>query len=521
MIRNIHNKMTAAKAWTKAGVQYDMGGSRASGSADTSLFNSIDNAYVAYCAFRNANLDPDAAYRSLGLYGGDDGLTPDLEPAVYERTSNDLGLRLKATTHPSGARTGMLGRVYPAPADGPEQMADLPRQLGKLHVIASRDPMAARTVLVDRAHGILVTDPDTPILSNWARLVLRTHADHGEVKDRAVAYTLAAYRAAVEDGGVIDTPPMRLMLEEAVLSLGLSAVEITQYCALLDAATVFEYPPIKAPPKLVLPPGVAIGDLYTPPSPLFGHAGDLKRSAPRVVEYDALVRDGPKWPVGQWWKEPDADRVATKLCVAALALPAPADQVVLGCVPVCAFAAVRAAGYGIAVITIPKADLARNLLSRSDGKQPGVEILDSQLQFQEIALVAADVTLPNFAAISTLPRQRWFVWAASGAGKTTYLKTLVPAAPVVTGPKRDGKPIVAITAAAIIAGKVPQPVGPASFAFSALKPCVDCNGKLDITPAQLVQISKIPKAVPPVRCKKCKTDKKKRLAERAAEIPGI
>jgi hypothetical protein len=385
-IRTIHNQMVFAKAWTKHGADYEMGGSRASGSADTSLFNSIDNAFVAFCAFRNAGKKPDEAYAALGLYGGDDGLTPDLDCAIYERTAADLQLRLKATVHPSSARTSMLGRIYPAPADGPWHMADLPRQLAKLHVCPSRDPQVWKTIVADRARGVLAWDPDTPILSHWAKLALRTHDHSHPVQDREMQYRIDQVSAAAADGYILDTPPARLMFAEAATSLGLPESVIREYCVMLDACTRFEYAPLSIPPPPVLTPGVALGNLYSPPGPVFGQAESKRASAA---------------PTGPFVVEPS---------------------------PI----------------------------------------------------------------VST---------------------TVIAAQPRIVTTKR-------VSIDAIIAGGV-KPVGPVSWAFSSLKPCVDCQGPLTITPAQLIRISHMPKATPPKRCKQCKGAQQKRIADRRAVSPGL
>jgi hypothetical protein len=393
-IRTIHQQMVSAKAWTKHGCDYEMGGSRASGSADTSLFNSIDNAFVAYSAFRNAGKKPDEAYAALGLYGGDDGITPDLDCKVYESTAADLQLRLKATVHPAYARTSMLGRIYPAPADGPQHMADLPRQLAKLHVCASRDPQVWKTIVADRARGILAWDPDTPVLSHWARLALRTHDSHAPIRDREAEFKVSQMAAFLADGHITDTPCERIMYAEAATSLGLPEFQIREYCAMLDAATTFVYPPLHIPPPPVLTPGVAMGNQYSPPGPTLGQAAML-----------SVISDSKREPLAP-------------------------------------------------IVIVPNAR-----------PQPH------------------------------------------------ETKTLIAAQPSIVTTKR-------VPIEAIIAGTV-KPVGLVSWAFSALKPCIDCSGPLTITPAQLLRLSHMPKAVPPKRCKKCKGDRQKRIADYAAESPGL
>ena len=71
---------TGLRARTTFGVKYDTGYARASGSPETSAFNTILNAFIAYLAFRMTRVDgrylkPEEAWARLGIYGGDDSLT--------------------------------------------------------------------------------------------------------------------------------------------------------------------------------------------------------------------------------------------------------------------------------------------------------------------------------------------------------------------------------------------------------------------------------------------------------------
>jgi hypothetical protein len=261
MIRAIHSSMTQAMARTGCGVSYDPDGSRLSGAADTSIMNSLDNAYVAYCAFRQMGYTPEHAYASLGIYGGDDGLTPDVDPDAAERVAKDLGLKLKATTVPAVKRVTFLGRIYTNPKGHPGHMADLPRQLPKLHMVASRDPAVIAHAVYNKATGHLVTDSSTPILSHWANMMLRYTRRRAHIADeRHWSWTAREYGASKY------VPPYAEMLEEAATSLGLDASTVERYCAYLDSFDGMEYPcidTIMEVPRELPPPGVVAGIEYT------------------------------------------------------------------------------------------------------------------------------------------------------------------------------------------------------------------------------------------------------------------
>jgi len=69
---------------TATGGGYETGDTRLSGSPETAEFNTLDNALMAYVTFRKAGYSPAEAWAKLGIYGGDDGLTPDAPKRLYE-----------------------------------------------------------------------------------------------------------------------------------------------------------------------------------------------------------------------------------------------------------------------------------------------------------------------------------------------------------------------------------------------------------------------------------------------------
>lgn len=154
----------------------DTGTSRASGSPETAAFNSILNAAMAYATYRMMNLSKKQSWDRLGLYGGDDGLSGDIDSTLYADTARMFGQKLEAKRREKG-EPGLkfLARIYgPGVWHGdPNNCADIMRQLLKLHTTPGYvAPGAEAFKLREKALSISLTDAHTPILGPWAHKVL-------------------------------------------------------------------------------------------------------------------------------------------------------------------------------------------------------------------------------------------------------------------------------------------------------------------------------------------------------------
>jgi len=177
----LYRKQYCARGVTTHGVSYDTGYSRLSGSAETSCFNSIDNAFVAYVTLRETKYtrlgQADHAYAALGLYGGDDGLTCDVSVDRYARVAANLGLSLKPIASERGQRVKFLSRYFANPWTGDlGSYTDVARQVPKLHLTTAGPEVDARSVLYRKAVGFALTDGETPFIGPWARRVIRAYA---------------------------------------------------------------------------------------------------------------------------------------------------------------------------------------------------------------------------------------------------------------------------------------------------------------------------------------------------------
>jgi hypothetical protein len=161
------------RAVTKYGIKYFTDFTRASGSPETADMNSTDNAFVAYIALRSCRINgefmsPKQAFEALGIYGGDDGLTSDIDEDTYKSAASSVGQSLDIQEVSRGnLGVTFLSRYYsPFVWEGAlDSMCDLRRQLSKLHVTVSLPSnVSALEKLAEKLRGYAVMDSNTPII---------------------------------------------------------------------------------------------------------------------------------------------------------------------------------------------------------------------------------------------------------------------------------------------------------------------------------------------------------------------
>jgi hypothetical protein len=166
---------------TKHGVRYNTGFSRLSGSPETSGFNTLDDAFMAYRALRCTRvngvfLTADQAWERLGIYGGDDGLTADVDPDSYVKSCASLGQKLTICEVRRGeAGISFLSREYSSGVwfGSPDSMCDVKRQITKLHVTPHLPPNVTPLMkFTEKMSGFYMTDRNTPIIGELACLAI-------------------------------------------------------------------------------------------------------------------------------------------------------------------------------------------------------------------------------------------------------------------------------------------------------------------------------------------------------------
>jgi hypothetical protein len=168
-----HHHVTAK---TTFGIVYQTEYQRLSGGADTSAGNTLDTAFIAYKTYRMMGSDPDAAWRRLGIYGGDDGYSADMDPATARRAAASVGQKLELQV----VAKGDLGVSFLARRYGPgvwngdtNSCCDIKRQLSKFHVCVNLPgKITPQTKLCEKAFAFALTDINTPVIGEFVRRVL-------------------------------------------------------------------------------------------------------------------------------------------------------------------------------------------------------------------------------------------------------------------------------------------------------------------------------------------------------------
>lgn len=168
---------------TSTGYKYSTGDSRLSGSPETADFNSVDNALMAYITYREEKSSPEVAWNKLGVYGGDDGLSPDAPAKTYTKVAKNFGQVLEAEVLPRHSPgVNFLARFYsPEVWTGDtSSMCDIKRQMLKFHLTANLPrSVTALAKLIEKARGYLATDRNTPIIGDICRAVEQAFGSRG------------------------------------------------------------------------------------------------------------------------------------------------------------------------------------------------------------------------------------------------------------------------------------------------------------------------------------------------------
>jgi hypothetical protein len=276
-LMTLHRSQYTLPGTTTFGVKYETGTSRASGSPETSAFNTLANAFVAFLALRQtrehgAYIAAPQAFARLGVYGGDDGLTTNIDPRAYHKAAADVGQVITlepATRGPVSIK--FLARVYsPAVWHGdPNSCCDLPRQLSKFHATRHLPAnVTASDKLREKIRGFLATDANTPVIGPFVKAV----AKHATPVPLADAEPLLLMWGAEHDP-TVQYPNEYGSWMEAYAATALAGYDFERFNKWISEATSLEYllnPPVFIEPKppTTKQPVVVDGELALPPAPL-------------------------------------------------------------------------------------------------------------------------------------------------------------------------------------------------------------------------------------------------------------
>jgi hypothetical protein len=255
-LAEVHGAQFNMRGVTTQGEKYDTGAARLSGSPETANFNSLDNAFSSYVAYRKTicegrYLTPDEAWALLlrCLFGGDDGLVRNMDPKVYVSACTSLGLIPKIEL----VRRGEFGVMFLARVYSPDvwfgdlnSCCDVLRQLSKLHVSRHLPPkVTAEDKLVAKCRGYIMSDPNTPILGPFCHKVLALSAKVVLTPDvEQIAPYLAKFDAEVQ----YLNKPARWM-DDYVSSLGLDMPRFERWLTGVHTLHGLLSPPLLREPK--------------------------------------------------------------------------------------------------------------------------------------------------------------------------------------------------------------------------------------------------------------------------------
>ncbi|QKK35397.1 polymerase [Erysiphe necator associated nodavirus 1] len=259
-LRGLLQAEVKARCVTTNRIKYSTQGQRLSGSPLTTDGNTIINAFVSYAAARLEGSDPDEAWSRLGIYAGDDGVTA-IGGMCAEQAAEDLGLKLKCNFRARDEAVGFLGRIFPGIWRGNSgSIQDPHRTIRKLHISFGNGTDMA-SLAYNKVSGLLLLDPNAPIVSNWCRLVLRQYgfkgpADMASIKsdDPNVPYMVRFCKEVEANGWP------QLEWHDAVRvtadSLGVAASDVEFWCNAIDVCRhtdeAAETIPTKVEEKLVV-----------------------------------------------------------------------------------------------------------------------------------------------------------------------------------------------------------------------------------------------------------------------------
>jgi hypothetical protein len=183
----LHSSQYNLKAFTSFGIKYQTDYTRCSGSPETAVFNSMANKFISYIAYRmeyvqgstTSKYTPSEAYLQKGVYGGDDGLSSNMDLATYYIACNMVGQKLEAEKVLRGQfGVKFLARVYSPDVwfGSPNSCCDLPRQLSKFHATVCLPPnIKPVDKLLEKSRAYFLTDSNTPVLGVFVNKVLSLH----------------------------------------------------------------------------------------------------------------------------------------------------------------------------------------------------------------------------------------------------------------------------------------------------------------------------------------------------------
>jgi len=286
-LKRLNVKEQYAKGTTNTGVHYVAENNTLSGSAITTFRNGNSNAFSNYCALRACN-DATTSWAKLGMYGGDDGITADIDPKHLAATFAKMGMSIKAKSQPAGLPIDFLGRIYLDLTTCSHSIIDPMRHAVKVHITTQPSVVPDNVVLWQKAIAYMVTDSELPIISNWAKMIMRviprpTDAVFGKWQN--TGRTDANYWSQFENPYDQDYS-QDLARDVMCQSMGITGAEVDILCQSLDDISTPEqlmsYASIVERQVVVTVPVALAGELMVTDAPPRSHQSKVAKNARAV-----------------------------------------------------------------------------------------------------------------------------------------------------------------------------------------------------------------------------------------------
>jgi len=220
---------TDLKIWFSPDLKVSPGGAILSGSANTSVFGTLANAFVQYLAWRQSGLLPADAYARIGVCFGDDSVVehgPD-----YVRAAADLGMVLKYNRSERQGEFSFLSRSF-AVDRTIGSVPHLIRRLSKLPVVTNKKLGAHRYKVM----GHLAVDSSIPVLSEYLHALARIGGYASARPDPALYVGRGDLNWMVQQGPYpVDAAFEAFALECACRELDLTPADVARLRAKLSA----------------------------------------------------------------------------------------------------------------------------------------------------------------------------------------------------------------------------------------------------------------------------------------------
>jgi hypothetical protein len=231
-------KVFIQKATTSSGQRYDPCYGTRSGSPITTDGNTMINAYIVFCSLRKIGFGVTEAYNKLGIYCGDDGVSSvvsGMEESINE-VVNDFGLTIKTLVSDRNDPIVYCGRIFCNILVQNDSFQDPIRTIPKLHLSANVH-CTPQQAAFNKASGYMVTDGNTPLISDWARKVISLCPGYEIVRPN--------HHDNYKLGSPWPQDDKDLIRDSFCDYMGLSSIELETKVNLLSAVTnLFEFPVI-------------------------------------------------------------------------------------------------------------------------------------------------------------------------------------------------------------------------------------------------------------------------------------